>query len=84
MDQGYQVMHSLTYFAIHDDVVEFGLRGHLGPGRLESLCLLDGGLGAPADQPADEFIPGRRSQEDELGVRAADPHLPCALQIDLQ
>jgi len=37
-----------------------------------------------AGEPADQFLPGRRGQEDQAGVGHAPPHLPRPLQVDLQ
>ena len=41
-------------------------------------------LGAPADQPAHQFVPGRRQQEHQQRLRHRRPDRARALQIDLE
>ena len=47
------------------------------------LALL-GPLGAAPDQAVDELVPRRRGEEDELGLGHRDPHLPGALEVELE
>ena len=46
--------------------------------------MTSGGLGAPAGEPADQFLPARRGEEDQLGLGHGLADQAGALQIDLQ
>ena len=65
-DQGYQVLNSLAYFAVHHHVVELGAGGQLGPGGGQPLLPLlrrSRCRGRPAGAPAPPTTagPGRRT-----------------------
>src|SRR4051794_38913385 len=82
--QVYDLTGRLLHVRVHDGVVELLLSVQLDARGLEAPLPLLVGLGAPAHEPADELLPRRRQQEDELRVREGAPHLPGALQVDLE
>ena len=81
--QGYQVFNRLPYFTVYDHVVELRLRRKLGPRGLQPLLPLRGRLSTTPDEPAYQFLPRRRRQEDEPSIGAIRLDLPRSLQIDL-
>jgi hypothetical protein len=69
---------------VHQGDVELGLGGQLLPGHGEPPLHDRGVLGAPAGEPADQLVPGRRGQEHQLGPGHQRPDLAGALQVDLE
>src|SRR5882757_11256554 len=82
-NQLYQLIGRLPNGGVHDRDVELLLGRQLKSSRLESALPFFGRFGPPADQPADQFVPARRGQEDEMRVRHRLPDLARALQVDL-
>ena len=69
LDQSYQFRGRPADVVVHDDPVELRFRGQFDPARASRAATRSAGLGAAAGQPALQFGPRRRGQEDQEGVR---------------
>src|ERR1700761_8925043 len=65
--QGYQLMAHVLDGRVDQRDLELVGRGQLLPGGGEPPGQDLGRLGAAAGEPADQFLPGRRGQEDQPG-----------------
>src|SRR3954468_11840158 len=83
-DQGYQPIARFPDRRVQDHLVELVLSRELDPGRVQPPPQYLGVLGPPPGQPAYQLIPRGRCEEDEQRLRHRRPHLPRALELDLE
>src|SRR5580704_16145978 len=84
LGQGYQLVADVLDGCVDERDVELAARGELDLSCLQPPPDDLGGLGIPAGQPADEFLPGRGGQEHEQRTGHGPAHLPRPGQVDLQ